>query len=139
MADLLVHSGSYNADTGLPILEKWHDNGDGSYSRTLTTAGGTGGGAGAPVALTVPSGTLSSGDNALAVASAVRHIWIENNSAAAINYAIDGAASAGTRQCPAGAARILDEPCATAVHIFVSGSTPYNGTAGSNVVVLAWA
>lgn len=56
MADLLVHSGSYNADTGLPILEKWHDNGDGSYSRTLTTAGGSGGGAvtvadGADVAL----------------------------------------------------------------------------------------
>lgn len=96
--------------------------------------------AGAVVALTTPSGTLTSGDNTLAVSSAVRHIWIENNSGAAIGYAMDAAASAGSRQCPAGGwARNLDEPCATAVHIFVSTSTPYNGTAGSNVVVLCWA
>jgi hypothetical protein len=95
--------------------------------------------AGAAVALTTPSGTLSSGDNALAVSGAVRHIWIENNSGAAIGYAMDGAASAGSRQCPTGWARILDEPCSTAVHIFAAGSTPYNGTAGSNVVVLCWA
>jgi hypothetical protein len=95
--------------------------------------------AGAVVALTVPAGTLSSGDNALAVASAVRHIWIENNSGSAIGYAMDAVASAGSRQIPAGSARILDEPCGTAIHIFVGGSTPYNGTVGSNVVVLAWA
>jgi hypothetical protein len=95
--------------------------------------------AGAVVALTTPSGTLSSGDNALAVTSAVRHIWIENNSGSAIGYAMDAVASAGSRQIPAGSARILDEPCATAIHIFVGGSTPYNGTVGSNVVVLAWA
>jgi hypothetical protein len=46
MVDLLVHSGSYNADTGLPILETWHDNGDGSYARTVYTPGGGGGGGG---------------------------------------------------------------------------------------------
>lgn len=92
-----------------------------------------------PVALTVPSGTLAPGDNALAVVSACRHVWIENNSSAAINYAMDGAASAGSRLCPAAGVRILDEPCNTAVHLFVAGSTPYNGTAGSNVVVKCWA
>lgn len=95
--------------------------------------------AGVAVALTTPSGTLTTGDNTLALSSAVRHIWIENNSGAVIGYAMDGAASAGSRQCPTGWARILDEPCSTAVHIFVAGSTPYNGTAGSNVVVLCWA
>lgn len=94
---------------------------------------------GSAVALTVPSGTLTTGDNALAVPSAVRRIWIENNSGAAIGYEIDAAASAGSRKIPAGYGAILDESCSTAIHIFVAGSTPYNGTAGSNVVVRCWA
>jgi hypothetical protein len=96
-------------------------------------------GAGAVVALTTPSGTLSSGDNALAVSSAVRRVWIENRSGAVIGYAIDTAASAGSRQLGPGERAILDEACSTAIHIFGSTSTPYNGTAGSNVIILAWA
>jgi hypothetical protein len=72
MADLLVHSGSYNADTGLPILEKWHDNGDGSYSRTLTTAGGSGGGAGAKGSKFITAPTIAATSTLLLAANANR-------------------------------------------------------------------
>lgn len=49
MADLAVHAGLINLDGGTQLIEKIHDNGDGTYSRTVAVVYGGGGGGGADI------------------------------------------------------------------------------------------
>jgi hypothetical protein len=75
MADLKVHSGAVNLDTGAPIQEWFKDNLDGTYSRYVGVDQGTDG-ATAPTpssAGTGPAGWLSS------LTKAIQDVWDSTN------------------------------------------------------------
>lgn len=94
--------------------------------------------ASAPVSLTAPAAALTaSADTLFTFASQVKHLFLENKSAADAYYNLDVAASPGTYYLPAGALRILDLPC-TILHLYSTAATPVNGATAANIAVGGW-
>lgn len=67
----------------------------------------------------------------------VNHVLLQNNTAAALNYEIDAAATAGSPVLAAGAAIFLDVQLA-ALHLLTAANQNVNGAVASNIVVRAW-
>lgn len=59
MPDIVAHAGSFNLDTGAPIVERFKDNGDGTWSR-VTSSGGSSGST--TIVGSVASGATDSGN-----------------------------------------------------------------------------
>ena len=69
--------------------------------------------------------------------SFVNHVLLQNNTAAVLNYEIDGVATAGSPALAAGAAIFLDIQMA-ALHLLTAGIQNVNGAAAANIVIRAW-
>jgi hypothetical protein len=89
----------------------------------------------AAVALTSPPANLTAGaDTTLTFASAVKVVYVENNTGEDKNLAFDTAATAGSRKLLDGEAREYVVAC-TAVHVYGASASPVNGSAAGNLIV----
>lgn len=70
-------------------------------------------------------------------AATVNHVLLQNNTAAALNYEVDAAATAGSMTLAAGAGVFLDVTMG-ALHLLTAGVQNVNGTVAGNIVVRAW-
>ena len=139
MADKPVHTGLEDIDNLAPLVETIHDNGDGSYARTIYVLGGGGGGgtSGTPVALSSPpAATNANSATALTFASAINHLNLQNNSAGVLYVDwTGGTASLGNWQIPASGGGMLKDVHLTAISVYTVAATNVNGTTGANIVV----
>lgn len=67
----------------------------------------------------------------------VNHVLLQNNTAAALNYEIDAATTAGSPVLASGAAIFLDVQM-SALHLQTAGIQNVNGNSAGNIVVRAW-
>lgn len=93
----------------------------------------------AAIPLTSPPAQTNAGsDTPLTWAQPVRHLFVQNNTAAAVMVEQDAAASAGSTVVATGQLLVLDVPCAV-LHLFTAAAQNINGTAAANIVVRGWA
>lgn len=67
----------------------------------------------------------------------VRHVILQNNTAAIVNYDIDAATTLGSLSLAAGATIVLDIEMTT-LHLRTAAAQQVNGSAAANIVVRAW-
>lgn len=85
-----------------------------------------------------PAATTASADYTFAWSGVIRHVLLQNSTAAAINYEIDGAATPGSPVLAAGQTVFLDV-ILTTLHLLATAAVNVNGNAASNIVVRGWA
>ena len=84
-----------------------------------------------------PTATTAGSDTSWSFASQVRHIFIQNNTSAIVQFAFDAASSVGAPILLPGATFTADLRV-TAVHLFTVAIQQINGTAAGNIVVWGW-
>lgn len=67
----------------------------------------------------------------------INHVMLQNNTAAALNWDIDVAATAGSPVLAAGQTLFLDVQL-SALHLFQAGTPNVNGSSANNIVVRGW-
>lgn len=70
-------------------------------------------------------------------AATVRHVMLQNNTGASLNYEIDAAATAGSPVLATGQTVFLDITMST-LHLLTAAVQNVNGAAANNIVVRAW-
>jgi hypothetical protein len=85
-----------------------------------------------------PAQTNAGSDTPLTWAQPVRHMLVQNNTAASVMVEQDAAASLGATVVAAGQLLVLDVPCAI-LHLYTAAAQNINGTAGGGIVVRGWA
>lgn len=85
-----------------------------------------------------PATTNAGADTSVPFDNPVAHWLIQNNTAAAVGFELDQAATAGSIQIPANGTFTSDIPVSV-IHLFTAAGQPINGAAGSNIVVKGWA
>jgi hypothetical protein len=69
--------------------------------------------------------------------TAVNHIMLQNNTASALNFDLDVAASAGSPVLAANQTIFLDVQTSV-LHLYQAGTPNVNGTSSGNIVVRGW-
>lgn len=82
-----------------------------------------------------PTQTNSGSDTTFTFSKQVNCVIIQNNTGSNVNFAFDGAASAGSLLLATGQTFIYAKRV-TAVHLYTSSAQNVNGTSGSNIVLL---
>ena len=94
-----------------------------------------------PAAVGAPTQTGINADVAYPFAMTVQRLFLQNNSATALNVNLDATASLGTIRLAAagtvGCSLQITAPC-TNLHVYATSNTPLNGLAGGNLVILGW-
>lgn len=84
-----------------------------------------------------PTATNVGTDTSWSFSAQIRHLFVQNNTSANVQFSLDAATSAGSPVITPGATFTADIRV-TAVHLLTAAAQNINGTTGGNIIVWGW-